>query len=349
MTAAATDANRQGVAAARDWAIPVVATLLSAAAIIAAFHGTAANILGQWLHSSAYNHSFLIPPIVAYLIWSRRHTLARLQPVPAFPALLLLPAFGAMWWLAHVVRVEEAEQFALAFTLETVLLIVLGWAAYRALVFPFLYALLMIPTGELLLPWLQEAATAAASYLLVLTGIPVFTEANSIETPTGTFAIAPGCAGLNFLLAAFALSLLCADMLYRRPWKRVVCVVAALMISVAVNWIRIYAIIAFDYFTNHRTSIVDDHLLYGWGFFTLVMAGLVWLAQMFQEPVARPVAVPGSPTRAPTWTSFAVAAAASVVLSVAVVGLPVPHAKPGFVGPWDPHQLLRGDAPKTGS
>ena len=206
---------------------------------------------------------------------------------------MLLPAFGAVWWLAHVMRVAEGEQFALAFMLETVPLVVLGWAAYRALAFPFLYALLMIPTGEFLLPWLQAAATGAASYLLALTGIPVFTEVNTIETPSGSFVVAPGCAGLNFLLAAVALSLLCADIFYRSLWKRTICVVATLVISVAVNWIRIYAIIAVDYFTSHRTSIVDDHLLYGWGLFVLVMAGLVWLAQRFQEPVAEVVLAPG--------------------------------------------------------
>src|SRR5690348_6316607 len=99
MTAAAAGAELRGSATTRAWGTPVVATVLSVAAIIAGFHGTAADILGQWLHSSAYNHSFLIPPITAYLIWSRRHALAQLRPVPAFPALLLMPAFSALWWL----------------------------------------------------------------------------------------------------------------------------------------------------------------------------------------------------------------------------------------------------------
>src|SRR5262249_2464987 len=155
------------------------------------FQSTAGAVLAQWLHSSAYNHSFLIPLIVGYLIWNRRQVLVRLQPAPAFPALLLLIVFGTLWWLAHVLRIAEGEQFALAFMLEAALLAVLGWAVYRALLFPFVYALLMVPTGEFLLGPLQEMATRVTSSLLRLTGIPVFVEGTIIETPGRTVIIAP--------------------------------------------------------------------------------------------------------------------------------------------------------------
>src|SRR5262249_25487067 len=159
-----------------------------------------------------------------YLIWRRRHRLARLQPAPAFPALVLLPAFGAVWWLAHALQIAEAEQFALAFAIESVLLAILGWPVVRALLFPFTYGLLMIRPGEFLLGPLKRLATDVPSYLLQLTGIPVFVEGTVIETPVRTLIIAEGCAGLNFLLASLAISLLFADFLYQRWMKRVICV-----------------------------------------------------------------------------------------------------------------------------
>ena len=199
---------------------------------------------------------------------------------------LAVARVGAVWWLAHALRIAEGEQFALAFMLQAVLLAVLGWPVYRALLFPFAYLLLMVPTGDFLLGPLQGVATQVASFLLRLTGIPVFVEGTIIEVPTRTVIIAPGCAGLNFLLASLALSLLFADLLYRHWPKRVVCVVAALALSVAANWVRIYALIVFDYFTDSRTNIFDDHLLYGWGFFTIIMALLLWLAHRLQDPVA---------------------------------------------------------------
>jgi exosortase A len=346
VTAAAAVADFRATAVARRWAAAVVAALLATAAIIAIFRGTAAEIMGQWLHSSAYNHSFLLPPIIAYLIWTRRQALARLQPSPSFMALLLMPAFGAIWWLAHALRVAEAEQFALAFMVETGLLIILGWPVWRTLAFPFLYALLLVPTGDLLLPALQDAATAATAYLLDLSGIPVFSEGNIIQIPTGVFVVAPGCAGLNFLLASLALSLLCADLFYRSHWKRVTCVAAMLAMSVAINWLRIYALIAFDFVTNHRTSIVDDHLLYGWGLFSLAMAILIWLAQRLQDPIAPASTEPPScsSSQPRRWSAFAAAVAATVLLSAPFAGLALWYPKSGFLERFEVRELLRLDS-----
>ena len=55
-------------------------------ATIALFGDTAGAVFAQWLHSSAYNHSFLILPIVGYLIWNRRQVLAGCNHLHSFPA-----------------------------------------------------------------------------------------------------------------------------------------------------------------------------------------------------------------------------------------------------------------------
>jgi exosortase A len=272
--------------------------------ILAIHHKSILQMVGLWWDSAAYNHALLIPPIVAYLIWDRRHRLYHVVPRPAVQALVLIPVFGAAWWVAGGLGIDEGQHFAVVAMLQGVFLAVFGWRAYRALLFPFLYLFLTVPTGEYLLEPLQQLAVVTTVFALRLTGIAVYSEGTLIEVPTGAFDISEGCAGLNFLLAALALSLLFANLLYAGWTKRVICVAIALAAAIVVNWIRIYGIIAIDYATGHTTGIAEDHLFYGWIVFTIVMFGLIAVAQAVRDkqprtpvrqaggvcaPVARPV------------------------------------------------------------
>ena len=330
------------------WLWAIAAALAGIAGLVAIFHGTSGQVLSLWLHSSAYNHSFLILPIALYVIWDRRRLLTELQPKPCFSGLILFPLFSAGWWVARSVGIAEGEQLALACLLQAVLLTVLGWRVYGALLFPFTYLMLMIPTGEFLLGPLQRLSVAVVAIGLRMIGMPVFVEGTLIEIPIGSFVVAPGCAGLNFLLTALALSLLIANLLYRSWRKRGLCVAIALACAVATNWIRIWGILVFDDLTGGRTSIVDDHLFYGWGFFAVVMFALLWLAQRFRDPAdsATMPSIWHRQVAAARWPAFAAAAASGVFLAAllpilasarpeASAGLPGSSVElPAMIGPW---------------
>ena len=101
--------------------------------------------------------------------------------------------------------------------------------------------------------------------------------------PTGRYHIEPGCAGLNFLLATVALAPLYAYLMYRSAWKRLAAVVIALFLAVVMNGVRIAGIIALTHWSDRKLNIVDDHLLYGWGFFALVLLAAGYVGSFFAD------------------------------------------------------------------
>ena len=186
--------------------------------------------------------------------------------------------------MADALDINEGRQIALVGMMQALFLGVLGWRVYRVLMFPLLYLFLMVPSGEFLLGPLQKIAHAGSVLMLKASGIPTFTEGMMIDVPTGSFSVEPGCAGLNFVLTAIALSLLYGYMFYRTWQARVTCVAVALVTAIVANIVRIYLIIALAQFTHRAFDITDDHILWGWGFFAVIMLGLMWFGLRFAKP-----------------------------------------------------------------
>src|SRR5215472_14769854 len=121
------------------WMAVLAALSVIAIAFVALYWRAASAAVLVWYGNAAYNHGFLILPMVAYLIWEKRAFIAALAPTPLPWVLPLAPALGAVWLVAYLVGVIEAQQFLLIAMLQIVLLAVLGYRVYRALSFPLLY------------------------------------------------------------------------------------------------------------------------------------------------------------------------------------------------------------------
>lgn len=243
-----------------------------------------ANAVYLWAHRSSYNHGFLIIPIAAYLIWDRRAVLAPLVPRPWLPGLPGLLAASALWFVVHAMGIMEGEHFLIVGLFQAIVVTLLGWRLYWALLLPMNYLWLMVPTGTLFFPVLQKLATDISAWLLWVSGIPVFAEGTLISVTTGDYLVAEGCSGLNFILSTLALAPLYATFVYASMRKRLIAVAIALVASVFANAFRIFAIIALAEFTDRQIDIVDDHLLYGWGFFLVVLGLMGWVGLRFADP-----------------------------------------------------------------
>ncbi|MEQ1889846.1 MAG: exosortase A [Alphaproteobacteria bacterium] len=241
------------------------------------------NMVQIWLQNSAYNHGFFILPIAGYMAWERRHRLAGLSIEPYWPGLILVAGFSSAWLVARGASIMEGEQIAYIGLIQGLMLTLLGRRIFRAQILPIQYLWLMVPTGGFLIPGLQAVATWLASHLLALTGVPFYVEQFYFQLPVGLFFVAPGCSGLNFLLAALALSIIYAELMYV-GWKRkVICILTWLGVAILANGVRIFGILWLAEVTNRQIAIVDDHLLYGWGFFFAILIGLMIAGKRFSN------------------------------------------------------------------
>src|SRR5262249_29732051 len=154
-------------------------------------------------------------------------------------------------------------------------LTILGWRAYRALLAPLLYLYFLVPTGYFLVPTLQDVTSWFAVGGIKLVGIPVFSDGTFIEVPSGSFVVAEACAGLRFLIASVAFGVLFAVLMYRSYWRRAAFIALSIVAPIIANGIRAFGIIYASEMIGNPQAVEADHIIYGWGFFTLVTLLLI--------------------------------------------------------------------------
>lgn len=234
---------------------------------------------GQWWNSSTYNHILLIPFVLAWLVWQRAAELAKLQPRPWWPGLLLFAAAAWVWMLGAFAGLTIAMQLGTVAMLAMSVLVILGPRVGAGLAFPLGYMFLLVPFGDELVPPLQMLTAALTVGLVRLSNVPAVIDGVFIDTPAGLFEVAEACSGVKFLIAMFAFGVLAANVCFVSWRKRAVFMAVCLAVPIAANGIRAWATIFAAQFVGARAAAGFDHVVYGWVFFALVIAlviGLSW-------------------------------------------------------------------------
>jgi len=297
------------------WPIATLVLIVGTAVILLLHWPLVMAAAKVWYVSPTFNHCALIPFISAYLLWEDRAAFAALRPAPALWPLAFLLGFAVLGLLGSLVSVLEVQQFALIGLFLALVLAVMGWTVFRRALFPLLFLLFMVPTGEFLVAPLQDFTAGFIVRALELFGIPVISDGIFITLPTGVFEVAEACAGLRFLIASVAFGALFAYLMYRRWQKRLLFILLAATIPVLANGVRALGIVLLAYASNNQLAAGVDHLLYGWVFFVMVMFGMMWLGLGFRD-TRESVAVRVDPVVAPRG-----AAASGKVVAVAVLGV----------------------------
>lgn len=307
----------------RAWREAALAIALGTGALLLAFREPALAAVKVWSSSATFNHCFLVVPISAWMLRERREVLARIRPRPAplLPALAAL-AGGAAWLAADAAAIYEAQQFALVGLLQCLFLAVLGPRAWRALLAPSLYLFFLVPTGEQLVPPLQDLTTRFIVAGLDALAIPNHVDGVFISTPRGDFHVAEACAGLRFLVASLAYGVLFAVLVLRGTGRRLAFVALCAVVPVLANGLRALGIVLVAYWTNHAYAAGVDHLVYGWGFFVVVTMLLTRLGFAMREaPEAPEAPEPARPATADRAAPRCPAPlAASIVVALACAG-----------------------------
>jgi exosortase A len=316
------------------------ALALSAAVLGLLYHREIAAAVRVWNSSTAYGHCWLIVPIALFLAYERRGAAAAAAIAPrAAAAWLALPCV-AVWLAADLLGIMEGRQLALVGFLEVLLLAAFGRQLWRALAASFLYLIFLVPFGAFITPALQQFTSLFIARGLDLLGIANHASGNTIEIPQGVFYVAEACAGLRFLIASIAFGVLYALTMFVSPWRRVAFVTAASVVPVFANGLRALGIVVLGHELGSAQAAATDHLLYGWIFFSLVIAALAALGMPFREdapPPPPPVAAPppGTAMRVllGTWPVLALAAVGPTLAAALQTHANTPPAEAVFLAP----------------
>src|SRR5690242_4299817 len=267
----------------RAWITVLGSLLITAAVFSFLFWLEIRSAVRVWLGSTAYNHCFLVLPMAAMLVWLRRPILARLRPSYAPWALLLVLGLSAVWFFAALLDVLEAEQLLIIAIFEALVLAIVGLRVFKALLAPLLFLFFLVPFGAFLVPTLQSITVAFAVNGLKLVGIPVFADGISIEIPEGHFEVVEACAGLRFLVASIVFGCFFATIMYNSRMRRAAFIGLSIVLPIIANGFRAFGLILLAHLEGSAASALADHVLYGWGFFTLVTLLLIAIGMGFAE------------------------------------------------------------------
>ena len=268
------------------WLATLVVIAVGSIAHLILFSGTTAMILQTWWEKDAHNYGILIIPISVYLLWRRRHVLARMAPEPTLWGLGIGAASAFVWLLGNVAGVLVVEQFALILMLQAFLFGVVGWRVFRAALFPILYLSFAIPVGGFLTSPLQDFTAQFIVQALRMTGVPVYLEGIFIHIPSGTFKVAEACAGVRFLTTTVALGALVANLFYRQAWRRTVFMALSVVVPIIANGFRAYGLVMIAYLSDFTLAVGVDHLTFGLIFLSIVILILLIIGNSFREPRA---------------------------------------------------------------
>lgn len=219
---------------------PWLAVAWFLALLIAVYFPILKLLVVQWSTDEDVGHGFLVPIVAGYLVWQRRETLLGLNLKPAWGWGLALLAWGGLQaWVGTLGAELFLQRSALLITLVGLLLVLGGTALVRALVFPLLLLLFMIPIpkviyGQITFP-LQLFASRVAESVLELVGIPVLRDGNILELASQKLSVAEACSGIRSLLSLTFLALVYGYFFEKRIWMRWVLFIATIPIAIVAN------------------------------------------------------------------------------------------------------------------
>jgi exosortase len=256
--------------------------LITAAAVGACYASTLRGMLGQWWSDEDMSHGFAVPIVILWIVWRERERLGALQVEPNRWGFTLM-ATGAGLQLAGMLGVGLfAGSVAFLVSIAGAVLCLGGVAWLRALAFPLILAVFMLPKlaivyNQVTLP-LQLLASRIAAGMLTIAGIGVLREGNILDVGGHRVAVVEACNGLRYLLSLGFMALVFAYLSDSKAWMRLALLAAAVPVAILANAARVAAA---GWSPSLEAGVA--HAVVGWLMFALCLITLMLFRQVFNH------------------------------------------------------------------
>jgi exosortase A len=203
--------------------------------------------------------------------------------MPSIKGIMALLVISLIWLIANQVGLIGIQQFALITMIQLFVWSILGGTVYKKLLFPLLFLYLAVPFGDFLIKPMMELTADFTVMVLRLTGIPVYRNGLFFMLPTGHWSVVAACSGVRYLIASLTIGILFAYFSYSSWHKRLLFTAASIITPIIANSLRAYLIVLIGHFSNMELATGIDHFVYGWLFFGIVIAMMMWVGSKFQD------------------------------------------------------------------
>jgi EpsI family protein len=266
-------------------AVPIAAIAVLAGAAAAGLGSSLALLHANWTAwYGPAEHGYLVLAASVWLavaVW-RSNPPSSLRP--EWWALLPVAALVALIAGLELIFINNARLLLLPPLLLASVTFVFGRQAAKRLAWPVLFVYFALPQWSMLTGLLQSLTTSAVTRAVRWTGLPAFVEGNFVHLPSGSFEIASGCSGLNYLQAGTALAAFYGLLSLSKWSARLQLLAFAAAVAIAFNWMRVYAVIAVGHFSEMQHYLITgEHHTFGWVLFMVAMVPVFLFASRLER------------------------------------------------------------------
>jgi exosortase A len=265
------------------WTPSLIAMAAGLLVVLGMFSGTWHAMARVWMVSETFGHGMLVAPISLWLVWRQREQLAQIQPRASWWGFLLLALSCFGWLVAELAGINVVAQAAVTAMIPSLVLAICGWTVAWSIVFPLAFLFFLVPAGEALNPPLMEGTADAVVWAVGASGIPIFRDGLHFALPTGQWSVVEACSGLRYVLASAVLGSLFAYLNFTSFRKRAIFFASTMLLALIGNWMRAYLIVLVGHFSQMKYGTGDDHIVYGWVFFGLVMFAVFAMGSRWRD------------------------------------------------------------------
>jgi exosortase A len=241
--------------------------IIFAGSFFAAYLPVMIDLVRAWYGSDDYSHGFLIVPIALYVIWQKRVLLVEATIVGSWTGLPVALLSLAAYLFARAGEIVTLASLSMIGFITGTVLFLLGLRILRICLFPLLLLLFMIPVpaqiyAGLTIP-LQLLVTKATVLLAATAAIPIYCEGNVIHHSRGSFEVVQACSGLRSIMALLLLGAVMGYFTLRSDISRAILFLSAIPIAVAINILRVFAMVVAIQFLGIELSEGVPHTVLG--------------------------------------------------------------------------------------
>lgn len=302
------------------------ALIVGAAAILGVLYWDAlGNLWSRWGEQQELSHSYFIPLISAWLVWTNRKAIGASVGAPSWAGAALIVVSSFFLLIGQLTHIFLLQHIGLVIAIAGLAAGFGGLSLLRATAVPVAFLFFAAPPPYwviTVLSWkFQQMSSIIGVLMIQMMDIPVYLSGNVIDLGDYRLQVAEACSGLRYLFPFLSLGVMTAY-LFRGPlWQRLAIVAATIPITVFMNSFRVAVTAALvqAYGVEHAEGAL--HLFEGWVVFVLCLIalfGLVALFCLFSKPRRNPFDALGAPELKPIAPSRG--RASRLVMAAAIIG-----------------------------
>jgi len=304
---------------------------VGAAMLAVLFWDALVNLWMRWGELQELSHSYFIPLISIWLVWTNREAVAKSVGDPSIAGPILLAVSGVLLIIGKLTFIYLFQHIGIVVAIAGLTAAFGGLSLLRTTAAPILFLFFAVPPPYwviTVLSWrFQEMSSVIGVGMIEAMGIPVLLTGNIIDLGDYKLQVAEACSGLRYLFPFLSLGVMAAY-LYRGPLlHKAIIVLATVPITILMNSFRIAVTGALvqAYGTSHAEGAL--HFFEGWVVFVLCLIalfGVIWALCFFSRPRRNPLLVLGAPDLKPAPATRSAAPIRALILSavaIAVAGL----------------------------